>query len=74
MTSRAPLEDLAVDGAALHQLSALPYQAAVDLLIWCSGTNPALADVAAASRIVQTCAHNPLAVRTTAARLILRPG
>lgn len=74
VTSRLPLEDLIVDGAALHRLPPLPEHAAVELLTRCSGPPTGGRDVAAAARIAHACARNPLAVRTVAARSVLHPG
>ncbi|WP_446038021.1 tetratricopeptide repeat protein [Streptomyces sp. SID1121] len=74
VTSRLPLEGLVVDGAALHRLPALPEHAAVELLTRCAIPPTGDTDVAAATRIVQACAHNPLAVRTVAARSVLHAG
>jgi tetratricopeptide (TPR) repeat protein len=74
VTSRLPLGDLVIDGAALHHLPPLPEQAAVELLTRCAGPVTSDSNMAAAARIAQACARNPLALRTAAARSVLQPG
>ncbi|MFC4035783.1 regulator [Streptomyces polygonati] len=73
VTSRHPLADLVVDGAALHNLLPLPENAAIELLTRCSGLAISDGDIAAATRITRMCARNPLALRTAAARSVLQP-
>ncbi|MEU8927863.1 BTAD domain-containing putative transcriptional regulator [Kitasatospora sp. NPDC048545] len=74
VTSRGPLEDLvALDGAALLRLAALPEEDALLLLERALTPERVRAEPEAAARLVRLCDRLPLALRTAAAHLASRP-
>ncbi|MFI7099587.1 tetratricopeptide repeat protein [Streptomyces sp. NPDC050161] len=72
VTSRNQLTGLVVDGAAVHRLSALAPESAVELLATGGGARVAQSPVAA-REVVALCACLPLAVCLAAAQLAFRP-
>ncbi|MER7583334.1 transcriptional regulator [Kitasatospora sp. NPDC097691] len=74
VTSRGPLEDLvALDGAALLRLAALPEDDALHLLELALTPERVRAEPEAAARLVRRCDRLPLALRIAAARLAAQP-
>ncbi|WP_199827707.1 tetratricopeptide repeat protein [Streptomyces specialis] len=73
VTSRKQLTGLVVDGAYLHQVSALEPQAAMELLHRGGGGQRVVREPDAARTILALCAYVPLAVCLAAARLAARP-
>ncbi|MEU9041671.1 MULTISPECIES: BTAD domain-containing putative transcriptional regulator [unclassified Kitasatospora] len=74
VTSRGSLEDLvALDGAALLRLAALPEDDALLLLERALTPERVRADPEAAARLVLLCDRLPLALRIAAARLAAQP-
>jgi hypothetical protein len=72
MTSRRHLID--VPGARFFEISGLRPDEALSLLGRLIGAERVAAERAAAERLVAACCHQPLAVRTAAARLAAQPG
>ncbi|MFG1842564.1 BTAD domain-containing putative transcriptional regulator [Micromonospora sp. NPDC049175] len=70
VTSRSPLGGLA--GRVLTELSVLPEEESVELLVRLIGEQRAAAEDAATSRIVRQCGGLPLAIRVAGARLANR--
>ncbi|MFD7899816.1 tetratricopeptide repeat protein [Streptomyces sp. NPDC059568] len=73
VTSRNHLTGLLVDGAAVHRLSALTPESAVELLTLGGGGKRVAQDPEAAREVVTLCACLPLAVCLAAAQLAVRP-
>ncbi|MEV7773628.1 BTAD domain-containing putative transcriptional regulator [Kitasatospora sp. NPDC086791] len=74
VTGRGPLEDLvALDGATLLRLAALPEQDALLLLERALTPERVRAEPEAAARLVHLCDRLPLALRIAAARLAAQP-
>ncbi|MFG2819871.1 BTAD domain-containing putative transcriptional regulator [Kitasatospora sp. NPDC048365] len=75
VTGRGPLQDLlALDGAVVLQLAALPQDDALLLLEGALTPERVHADPRAAARLVRLCDRLPLALRIAAARLAAQPG
>ncbi|MET9083597.1 hypothetical protein ABZX77_17175 [Streptomyces sp. NPDC004237] len=73
VTSRSALRDLAIDGAVLHPLKALPLPAAVQLLIRMAGDHPLASTPEAAALLAEACHRLPLPLVLAGARLAARP-